>query len=144
MRSVAKRESHGLRHSPTYSSWAAMKNRCSNPNNPSYKNYGARGISVCVGWANSFEAFYRDMGPRPGLEYSIERRDNSGCYEPSNCSWALPSEQSNNTRRNRYVTYRAKTMSVSQWAHQYNINPSVLSMRLLRGWSISRALSTPG
>lgn len=87
------------RKSPEYNAWTAMHQRCSNPRNPAFKWYGARGIKVCARWA-SFEAFLVDMGPRPpGL--TLERVDNARGYSPSNCKWATWTEQNNNTRRNR-------------------------------------------
>jgi hypothetical protein len=82
----------------TYKIWTAMKQRCFNPNNTRYSSYGGRGIYVCDRWKNSFLNFLEDMGPRPGPEYSIDRIDVNGNYEPSNCRWATPEIQQANKR----------------------------------------------
>lgn len=81
-----------------YTIWKGMRQRCNNPNHPKYKDYGGRGIKVCDRWQNSFEAFLEDMGERPSLKHSIDRKDVDGDYEPSNCRWALPDTQARNVR----------------------------------------------
>lgn len=78
-----------------------MKMRCYNPENPKYPNYGGRGINVCDRWLNSFENFLEDMGEKPSEEYSIDRINNDGNYEPGNFRWATPVEQANNQRPKR-------------------------------------------
>jgi len=82
-----------------YNTWINIKQRCYNKNDPAYKYYGGRGITLCKEWENSFEAFLNDVGRRPTSKHSIDRIDNSGNYEPSNCRWATHKEQGRNTRR---------------------------------------------
>lgn len=88
---------HGLKQSPEYSVWLAMRQRCGNPKHVSYKHYGERGIKVCPEW-HDFGVFYRDMGPRPSPRHSIDRINVDGDYRPGNCRWATPSEQRRNQR----------------------------------------------
>lgn len=86
-----------MSNTPEYRAWANLKSRCSNMNDPHYANYGGRGITVCERWANSFAAFYADMGPRPA-DFQIDRIDNNGNYEPSNCKWVMREENLRNQR----------------------------------------------
>lgn len=89
--------------SPTWQSWKSMRQRCRWPSHHAWKNYGGRGITVCDRWNNSFESFLVDMGERPGLDFSIDRIDNDGNYEPGNCRWADRKTQQNNRRKKAAV-----------------------------------------
>ena len=83
---------------PEYASWSAMVQRCTNPKSPNWRLYGGRGITVCEPWLKDFGAFLDHIGPRPGQDYSIDRIDNDGNYEPGNVRWATRSEQQRNKR----------------------------------------------
>ena len=93
--------SHNLSQSSEYRCWTAMKQRCHNPDNPTYPYYGGRGISVCEEWKNDFMAFYNHVGPKPSPELSLDRIENDGNYEPGNVRWATSIVQANNQRPKR-------------------------------------------
>lgn len=132
------RRTHGMFGTPTYASWADMIQRCTNPRRRRYADYGARGISVCDRW-RKFEHFLADMGTRPeGFE--LERNNNDGNYEPGNCRWATPTEQSNNRRSSHWLTVAGQTHTISEWARLTGIRASKIFKRLKRGWSPEKAL----
>lgn len=88
-----------LEQEPGYRAWVSMRRRCNSPTDRAYPRYGGKGIRVCLRW-DDFRTFQADIGPRPSPKHSIDRIDNEGDYEPSNCRWATPKEQSRNTRQN--------------------------------------------
>lgn len=139
---VAAKKTHGLSHTREFRSWAAAKSRCNNPNGPEYAMYGGRGISFCQRW-NRFERFYEDMGPMPEWASSIDRIDPNGNYEPGNCRWSTPLQQSRNTRRNVFITHDGKTLCLSEWAVVSGIKRPTIEARIRRGWAFAKAISEP-
>lgn len=135
------RTKHSHSNSGTYYSWQAMHQRCENPRNHNYKNYGARGISVCKRWYK-FENFLSDMGEKKG-ELKLDRIDNNGNYEPSNCRWATQREQSNNRRVTKFITIDDITMPLSYWIEKHGIIKQTFTKRLKRGLTPKQALTLP-
>ena len=120
--------------------WRDMRSRCNRQKDSEYHNYGGRGIIVCERWKN-FINFYADMGDPPkGL--TLDRIDNDGNYEPSNCRWATRKAQNNNSRQNVIIEYQGQKHTISQWANKINISYRALYLRLrTHKWSIKRALT---
>lgn len=136
---VATSTRHGMTNTPEYHVWRSMHNRCSNPRDRGYANYGGRGITVCQKWA-SFEQFYDDMGARPSSRHSIDRIDNDGPYTPGNCRWATATEQQRNRRCNKLLSHEGRTMPLSAWAEAAGLSFATLNSRLKRGWNMAKAL----
>ena len=131
----------GWSSTPAYKSWANMLQRCTNPNNPAFADYGGRGITCCVRW-ETFAYFYADMGDRPpGL--TLERIDNERGYEPGNCRWATRAEQNRNRRGRRLLTHNGETLRISEWAQRLGIAEPKLRERLDKGWPLELALTLP-
>lgn len=106
-----------------YEVWVTMKSRCENPNRKKYKDYGARGIKVCDEWQDA-EAFCKwalSNGYKEGMQ--IDRRDNDGNYEPSNCHWVTPKNNSRNRRNTVYLTIGNETKCVAEWCESVDISP---------------------
>lgn len=114
---------------PWYSIYTGMKSRCFNENATNYKNYGGRGITVCEEWLNvgEFAKWCELSGYQKGL--SLDRIDVNGNYEPSNCRWATPKQQANNTRRNIKITIDGVTKTLSEWADFAGISFRTVSSR---------------
>ena len=142
---VKKRSTtHGSHSSPEYDAWQHMKSRCTNPNTMYYANYGGRGIRVCAEWLNSFEAFYRDVGPRPSDKHSLDRIDVNGDYVPENCRWATKVEQARNRTTTTYIRYNDSLVSLADAAELSGVSRKTVSTRLCRGWSQEALLLQPG
>jgi len=126
----------------TYRCWEAMKQRCFNPNNDDYWNYGQRGITVCERWKNSFENFLADMGECPADRY-IDRIDNDKGYEPSNCRWADALQQVYNRRCTKRVEYEGKMYTLRELSNMTGFSYDLLDHRLTIGFTVKEAVETP-
>lgn len=133
---------HGMSHTRLYRIRNSMQQRCENPKSISYKRYGARGITLCEEWRQSFQAFYAwAMSHGYADNLTIERIDNDGNYCPENCRWATVKEQQNHTSYNRLITYHGETHNVTQWAEILGIPRTALYNRIRRSWDIEKALT---
>lgn len=128
---------------PAYRVWAGMKNRCTNPNAEMFPFYGGRGIRVCEEWAASYDAFMRDMGPRPSRNHSIDRIDTNGDYCPENCRWVTNAEQQRNRTDNRFITHANETRCLQEWGEVTGLKPNSIRYRIEHGWTVEEALFTP-
>lgn len=127
----------------------AMLERCYNSKCQFYDRYGGRGITVCDRWRvgengkRHLECFIEDMGYPPSKAYSLDRINNDGNYEPSNCRWATRVEQQNNRRGNVRVEFLGRTQTLTQWTRELNLDYDLVRDRIqAMGWSVERAFTT--
>lgn len=136
-----QRERKTVKSERLYHIWASMKQRCKNPNNHKYNDYGGRGITVCNEW-EVFDNFYNwsvDNGYKEGL--TIDRIDNDKGYSPDNCRWATQTEQARNKRNTIFLELDGERKPLPEWADEKNIPSSVIRKRLKMGWSVNEALN---
>ena len=141
---LEKTRKHCGSHEKLYYVWNGMKQRCYNKNSTHYKNYGARGISVCNEWKNSYESFRNwavKNGYKEGLE--IDRINNNGNYCPDNCRMITHFDQQSNKRTNKFITFNGETKTLSQWARYLGIKPNSLIYRI-KNYGIEKSLSLKG
>lgn len=137
---VERNHKHGLRSIPEYSIWLVMKDRCLNKENKDFHHYGGRGITIHQSWIDSFEQFYKDVGPRPGKGFTIDRTENSKGYEPGNCKWVTQKEQCRNKRNNRYIEMNGEIKSLAEWVEIHNVDYGSVHRRLSKGMSLEDAI----
>jgi hypothetical protein len=135
---------HGMANSTEFEIWCGIKKRCFNKNCKHFDDYGGRGVTMCQEWKDSFEAFFRDMGPRPSPRHTIDRYpNNDGNYELSNCRWTTKKEQANNRRSSRLITVGSETKTLTEWGESSGLGWSLIATRLNRGWPVKDAVSRP-
>ena len=125
-----KQRTHGLRNTRLYNIWKCMKERCYYKKHEYYEYYGGRGIIICEEWKENFVAFYNwaiNNGYKSSL--TIDRINNDGNYEPSNCRWVDKIEQSNNKRSNVMIEYQGKVQSLADWCRELNLEYRVINSR---------------
>jgi hypothetical protein len=140
----AMRKTHGMSdNNRLYSIWCGMKHRCYNKNSKTYNRYGDRGISVCPAW-HDFLVFYAwAMSHGYADNLSIDRIDNNGNYEPSNCRWATSEVQNNNKSNTREITVNGITRKVSEWSKITGTSIKLIHGRLKKGWFSEKAIEKP-
>lgn len=138
----ARNVSHGLSKNPLYNIHRSMLERCYNPVRRSYKNYGARGVSVCEEWLNSFQTFI-DWGEANGYKKGLhlDRINNDGNYEPSNCRFVTPRENCRNTSRTIIIEKDGVKKPLIQWCEELDIRYNVAIIRYKKGWEVARLLN---
>ena len=124
-----------------YWRWSAAFNRCYNPKDKRYSDYGGRGLVMCQRW-HKFENFLEDMGVNPA-GHVLDRINNDGHYEPSNCRWATPRQSNLNTRQNHRLEYDGQNLTISEWAIKLGFNNRLIGQRIQLGWSVKEALTIP-
>lgn len=134
----------GRVRSPEYVAWSAIFARCENENEEKFRLYGARGIKICDRW-RKFENFYADMGDKPSALHSLDRYpNNDGDYEPGNCRWATPQQQTRNRRCSQNVIFAGQHMHLIDACRLAGLPYETVRKRITRwGWSANDALTRP-
>lgn len=134
---------HGKTGTRLHNIWCTMKQRCYNPNSQKFYRYGARGITICNEWKNDFKSFYSwAMANGYQDNLTIDRIDNDGNYDFSNCRWITSREQMSNYSKNHLVTYKGETKTIQQWSEVTGIKPELIRNRIVElGWTVERALT---
>lgn len=134
-------KAHGMQGTPTYTSWRKMKERCHNPASDQFEWYGARGITVCQRWRESFAAFLADMGERPAGTTLDRWPDVDGNYEPGNCRWATKTQQARNTRTVVWVEHEGQRVRLRDFCEQHGQSFDRIYQRMEAGLSFEQAIA---
>lgn len=118
-----------------------MVSRCTNPHHPAWEDYGGRGITVCPEWMD-FDKFYADMAPRPN-RHELDRKDNELGYTKDNCHWVKVKQNARNTRKNILLELDGLKLTMAEWTERLGLSENTIRHRLLAGYSVKQALTTP-
>lgn len=133
---AARNKKHGHttggKFSPEYHSWVAMISRCYNVNTKGYKSHGAKGVTVCDEWRESFLAFFEHMGPRPDGT-TLDRTLGTEGYKPGNCRWANPRDQANNRANTIFVEVLGETKPLMEWCRELGVKRAAVRSRVEKG-----------
>lgn len=126
------------KEAPEWRLWHSIKRRCAD-----HPDYAGRGIRMCDEWQRSYEAFLKSVGRRPSAEYSLDRIDVFGHYEPGNVRWATKKEQARNRRTNLFITANGERRTLAEWAERTGLKNTTIRSRIRKGWMPEAALGTP-
>lgn len=138
---TALKLSHGKCHTRLYRIWCRIKQRCLNDKCSDYGYYGGKGITICARWADSFAAFAEDVGDSGHL--TLDRINNEKGYEPGNVRWATRKQQSDNSRKPKWVEIDGRRLNYSDWARELGMRECSITMRIKRGMTPEQAVTTP-
>jgi hypothetical protein len=133
----------GYQGIPEYKTWTGMIERCRGKTGKKCRDYGGRGIKVCERWRKSFPDFLADMGPKPEANFTIERKDVNGNYEPDNCIWIPMKDQARNRRNSHFITIDGEKVLLIEYCERYGLDRSVVYARLKMGWRLEEAICIP-
>jgi hypothetical protein len=136
-----KHSESGYATTKEYATWLSIRKRCFSPQDKNWPRYGGRGITMSQEWSKSYDNFLRDMGRAPSQKHSIDRINNDGNYEKSNCRWATNKQQSNNRFGNLRIPYNGKVQTATQWAEELGLNRRMISEKFYKGIPIERILN---
>lgn len=143
---AAAKITHGMSDTRIYNIWLGMRNRCYKEHSPSFKKYGAKGVSVCSEWNNSFDVFY-SWAIKNGYSenLTLDRYPNkNGNYEPNNCRWATQKQQQNNRNGNVLYSYLGETLILPELCDKYKRDYKMVWARINQlGYSVKDALEKP-
>lgn len=142
-RSVTHGETRGRAKPPEYTLWLHIKARCTNPKEPSFPNYGGRGITICRRWKYSFERFLSDVGRRPEGK-TLGRINNSKGYYCNNVRWETMTQQARNTRRNLILTVSGVTGCFAELCDYFQVPYQKAYSRYYSGWKLDKVFDIGG